>query len=171
MKPSAAALQHLAGIEAPAIDAREFRQGWRVRTRLDVLRDTGRITAGEYQAAVEYRSAWEAARLEVATTAQLMRSPGGGADAHTRMLAAVGAVAKLQAVEASIGRFAADLCRACIVRDLPWVEVARITGRNRETVRDWTVLAIRALARAWSGPRRRLAPRPVTDSGQRVARL
>jgi hypothetical protein len=86
----------------------------------------------------------------VAAVAQLTRAGSGGvSDPHARQLASIASVAKLQAVEAAIGTLAADLCRACIVRDMPWAETARLTHRDPHTVRDWTVLAIRALARAW----------------------
>jgi hypothetical protein len=154
MKPSPEFLQHHA-VEAPAVNARSFRQGWRVRSRLEVLHRTGRLTAGQLQAAVEYRAAWELARLEAAATMPLLRAGGGGStDQHARLWAGIATVAKLEAVESAIGGMRADLCRACIVHDMPWAELARRTGRDSHTARRWTVLAIVALARAWSGPRR-----------------
>jgi hypothetical protein len=166
--PPAARRQHVAGIEAPQVDALAFRQGWRVASRLDVLHRTGRLTRGQWLAAVEYREAWERARLEASTTMRLLRGGGGGdSDSHARLLAGIGTVAKLRAVESAIGRFRADLCRACIVHDLPWVELARRLHHDRETVRDWTVLAIVALARAWSAPQRRQRLQVAIDTGQR----
>jgi hypothetical protein len=165
--PTAHRAQHVAGIEAPQVDALAFRQGWRIASRLDVLRRTGRLTPGQWQSAVEYRAAWERARLEASTTMRLMRGGGGDSDSHARLLAGIGTVAKLSAVESAIGRLRADLCRACIVHDLPWAVLARRLHHDRETVRDWTVLAIVALASAWSAPQRRQRLQPHAGAGQR----
>jgi hypothetical protein len=161
--------RHAVAIEAPQVDALAFRQGWRVASRLDLLHRDGRLTAGQWQAAVEYRAAWEGARLEAAATMRLIRGGGGGAGdgGHARLLAGIGTVARLRAVESAIGDWRADLCRACIVHDVPWVALARHLHHDRETVRDWTVGAIRALARAWSAPQRRQRLQVATDTGQR----
>lgn len=140
-------------IEPPRIDARVFRQGWRVRTRLDSLLAARRITPGQWQAAVEYRDAW--ARVLQAGGG----SPGsfrvsGGADRHLRLYGLLDTISRLRAVEASIGRDAARLCIACAVEDRSWASTAATWGRNPETLRDWTAQAVRALARAWAGARR-----------------
>jgi hypothetical protein len=168
MKPSPEFLQHHA-VEAPAVNVRTFRQGWRVHSRLDALRRDGRLTAGQWQAAVEYREAWESARLEAAATMRLIRGGGGGVGdgGHARLLAGIAIVARLRAVESAIGRWRADLCRACIVHDLPWVALGRHLHCDRETARDWTVAAIRTLARAWSAPQRRQRLQMHAHAGQR----
>jgi hypothetical protein len=155
--PTAARRQHALEVEAPRIDAAAFRQGWLVHSRLDALRRDGRLTAGQWQAAVEYRAAWESARLEAAATMRLIRGGGGGVGdgGHARLLAGIAIVAKLRTVEDAIGSFRADLCRACIVHDMPWAVIGRQLRRDPHTVRDWAVWSIRALARAWSGPQRR----------------
>jgi hypothetical protein len=165
--PTARRAQHVAGIEAPQVDALAFRQGWRVASRLDVLHRTGRLTRGQWLAAVEYREAWERARLEASTTMRLLRGGGGDSDSHARLLAGIGTMAKLRAIEDALGQWRADLCRACIVHDLPWAELARRLHHDRETVRNWTVLAIVALARAWSAPQRRQRFQVAIDAGQR----
>ena len=165
--PTAHRARHVAGIEAPQVDARAFRPGWRVQTRLDVLHRDGRLTAGEFQAAVDYREAWERARLEAGSTMRLIRGGGGSsAGIHTRLLAGISTEAKLRAVEDAIGRWRADLCRACIVHDMPWAELARQQNRDPHTVRTWTVAAIQALARAWSSARRRQRLQAHDRAGQ-----
>jgi hypothetical protein len=73
-------------------------------------------------------------------------------------LALLGTVARLRAVETRIGRLAAGLCVACIVEDRSWASIAQQFDRNPETVRDWTALAIRALASVWAGRQHGPAP-------------
>jgi hypothetical protein len=144
--------QHVEAIEAPRVDAAAFRQGWRVHTRLDRLLADDRITPGEWQSAVEYRDAW--ARILGAAGGDLGGARvSGGRDHHDRLLGQLGTLAQLRAVEARIGRLASALCVACIVEDRAWAWVALQCHRNPETVRDWTALAIRALAGAWAGRR------------------
>jgi hypothetical protein len=145
--------QHVEAIEPPRVDATTFRQGWRVRTRLDSLLSDRRITPGQWQAAVEYRDAW--ARVLQAGGG----SPGGlrvsgGADRHHRLLGLLDTITRLRATETWIGRLAASLCFACVVEDRSWASIAATCHRNPETVRDWTVLALRSLAVVWAGGQR-----------------
>jgi hypothetical protein len=137
-------------VEAPRVDERAFRQGWIVRTRLDQLLVDGRITRGEWEAASEYRSTWAIAR-ELASIEPGMIRVAGGSSADAATIARLDAVTKLRIVEVAIGSLAARLLLACLVHDLRWAAIARFVGKNPETVRDWTVLAIRALAVAWVG--------------------
>jgi hypothetical protein len=162
--PSLAYRQHH-DIEAPRVDALAFRQGWRVVTRLDALHRDGRISAGQWQAAVEYRAAWERALTAGGGGAgALVRIGAGGAGdgAASRLAAAVDGISRVRQVHAAIGGHAA-LCFLCIVEDRSWADSGRALGRDPQTVRDWTVLAIAALARAW--PRAAWVPGPVLDSG------
>ena len=149
-------------VEAPQVDERAFRQGWRVRTRLDQLLADERISRSEWQAAIEFRAAWGAA-IEI-TRAGMIGVQGGGSPDNA-MLTRLDAVERLRLVEAAIGGFAASLCRACIAHDLAWAAIGRQCGRNPETVRDWTVLAIRAMAGAWGAPGRRKGRSPLSADG------
>lgn len=152
--PSAARLQHADAIEAPQVDTGAFRQGWRVHTRLDALHRDGRITAGQWQAAVEYRAAHERVSIAAAYagSGELLRVSGGGAGGGTdgRLAGVADTMKRLRKTDAAIGRFDAALCSACILVDRPWAEIARVIGHNPETIRDWTARAIGRLAAAWS---------------------
>jgi len=141
-------------IEAPAVDARSFRQGWRVRSRLDQLLLDGRISRGEWQAANEFRTSWAYA-LQIGSLGALRWGRTGGVgDPHKRALDLLDAVERLQAVEEVIGSLASQLVFECVVRDAPWARTAAAYHRDPETIRDWTSLAIKALAVAWAGRRR-----------------
>jgi hypothetical protein len=160
--PLAERAQHAIEIEPPRVDASSFRQGWRVRTRLDGLRVAGRISGDVWQAAVEYRAAYD--RWQASGGGELAGRISGGADAHDRLLGLVETLAALSAVERRIGRFATALCVACVVEDLSWPEIGRRCGRSHHTAEAWTVAALRALALAWAT--RRGAGRPVVRRGR-----
>ena len=146
--PSADRLRHAEAIEPPRIDWRAFRQGWRVVSRIDRLLADRRIDAGTWQAAVEYRAAWEALRRSSAGTAPAVRLAGrggtSGAEAST-----LDRAARIRAVEATIGREAAALCHACAVEDLSWRTLGVRLGVRDVTAQARTVIALRALATAW----------------------
>ena len=153
MKPTPQFRRHHA-VEAPAVDGNTFRPGWRVSTRLDGLFAAHLITAGEWQAASEYRDAWERV-LAMARTASLTAAAGGGGgDAHAPIVAACDAVERLRLVAVQIGHAADLLVFRCAVEDRPWAWSARQLRRDPHTVRTWTVAAIGALAPAWHGWRR-----------------
>jgi hypothetical protein len=153
--PGAARLRHVEGVDAPRVDASTFRQGWRVRTRLDALLADGRIDAATWQAAVEYRDAWARVLQAVGGSPQGFRVSGAGADVHYRLLGLLDTLTRLRAVEEALGSVAAPLCFRCVVEDRSWATTALLCHRHPETVRDWTALALRALAVAWAGRRRR----------------
>jgi len=136
-------------VEAPRVDERAFRQGWIVRTRLDQLLADARITRGEYQIAIEYRQTWAIAR-ELAAIEPGMIRVAGSSSADDATIARLDAVTKLRIVEDAIGSLAARLLLASLVHDLAWAAIARYLRKDPQTVRDWTVLAIHALARAWA---------------------
>jgi hypothetical protein len=150
--PTADLGQHFEAIDPPRVDAVSFRQGWRVRTRLDALLASHRITSGHWQAAVEYRDAW--GRVLQAGGG----SPGacrfsGGTDPHHRVLGLLATVTRLRVVHTTIGADFATLCFACAVEDRSWASIAAARRRNPETERDRAVRALRALAFAWAGTR------------------
>jgi hypothetical protein len=146
-KPTKEFTRHF-DVEEPRVDERAFRQGWNVRSRLDALLTDRRITRGEWQSASEYRQAWEIAR-ETSAPAEGRASVDHAGSGEAGLLAKLAAARKLREVEAVIGALATRLVVASVVHDLAWAVIARKLDRNPETVRDWTVLAIRALDRAW----------------------
>jgi hypothetical protein len=145
-------------VEDPRVDGRTFRQAWLVRTRLDQLRADGRITPAEWHAAADYRATWATARELVGIEPGMVRIAGSSTPDEA-MIARLDAVTKLRTVEDAIGTTAARLLVASVVHDLAWATIARHCRKDPHTVRDWTVLAIRALARAWEGATRRPAVR------------
>jgi hypothetical protein len=159
VKPSPEFQRHH-DIEPPRIDGVAFRPGWRVRSRLDVLRASGMITAAEWLAASEFRNAWERAHMGASST--IAAQPGGGgADPHGRLIAGLGAMGRLRDAERAIGLTATALVHACAVADRPWAEMARAYQCDPHTVRAWTIRAIHALADAWAGAGADAGPRPV----------
>jgi len=144
-------LRHHHDVDAPQVDAHAFRQGWRIRTRLDALLADRRITPAEWQAAVEYR--------DLAATARGIRTLGLLGRLHTASDREAGVIARLdaetrvRASERRIGRLATALIVACVVEDLSWREIARRIGRTHETARNWTTLAVRALGAVWTDVR------------------
>jgi hypothetical protein len=142
-------------VDPPRIDVRSFRPGWRVRSRLDVLYRDGRLTPGELQAAVEYRATWERVLAVGRGSGMNFDRGGSGSGSRDPLAGIVDSVERLRRVEGRIGPVAAQLCHCCAVLDLPWAQLARVTGRDPHTVRDWAVLALRALAVAWTSPTRR----------------
>lgn len=151
--PSDDRAQHVEAIDPPRVDATAFRQGWRVRTRLDTLLADHRITPDQWQAAVAYRDAWDRV-LSAGGGSSGGNRVSGGSGQHDRLLGLVGTISRLRAVETAIGEPAAPLCFACAVEDRSWASIAAIHRRNPETVRDWTARALRALASAWAASRR-----------------
>jgi len=135
-------------VEAPRIDATAFRQGWRVRSRLDALYGDGRISAAEFQAAIEYRNAWEV--LARSGSSEVAVRSSGYPNPHSRMLALCDASTRIRETDAALGSLAASLCHAVIVEDRTWAEVGRRWHRDPQTVRQWSVQAIASLALAWS---------------------
>jgi hypothetical protein len=158
-QPSDAYRQHHHDIEAPRVDARAFRQGWRVTTRLDALLDDGRITPGEWQAASEYRAAHDA--MTSAGHGAGSSTAGGGRDAR------LDRTARIRAVNAAIGPEAAALCHACAVLDLSWRALGARLGVRDVTAMGRAVDALRALARAW---RRAWTERGTTTATGRTGR-
>lgn len=136
-------------VEAPRVDERAFRQGWIIRTRLDQLLNDERITRGEYQSATEFRAAWISARELRGPEGGMIRV-AGARDRDAATIARLEAARRVRVVEHSLGRLAFALVTACVIEDLSWASIAKYCHRNPETIRDWTVSAIRGLARAWA---------------------
>ncbi|HYM25288.1 MAG TPA: hypothetical protein VEU08_18855, partial [Vicinamibacterales bacterium] len=106
--PSLAYRQHH-DVEAPRVDTRAFRQGWRVVTRLDGLLAAGLIAPGVWQAGAEYRAAWEALRRTSTGGGSSLRDgfgPGAG------RAGALDRAARVRAAESALSPGHAALSRA-----------------------------------------------------------
>jgi hypothetical protein len=160
-------------VDDPRIDGSSFRPGFRVRSRLDQLLLDRRIARGEWEAAIEFRNAWgHALRIGSLGAIRYGRTYGSG-DPHKRALDVLDSIERLRTVELLIGDLASTLCFLCVVQDQAWATTARLSKRDPETIRDWTALAIRALAAAWGRTGRREGSSDeahlVRKRGRRVA--
>jgi hypothetical protein len=161
MKPTAELRRHV-DVEPPQVDATAFRPGWLVSTRIDQLLAAKRINRAQWQAAIEFRVTWGISREPKSSGLQLVRSQGASRD--DAMLARLRAETIVRNVTATIGPLATALVVACVIEDLAWAAIARKLGRNPETVRDWTVLSLRALCGAWEGATSLPRGRPAIPS-------
>ena len=172
-EPSALYRQHF-DVEAPRVDAGAFRQGWRVRSRLDVLLDEGAVGNEAYEAARLFRRAWEIAFSE-RTPAMLMsfsaRSVGRAGAGPVNRLAAV---SWLRRIAAALGPFDCRLLEQCVVLDLAWTAIGRQHQVADTTARRWTIAALRRLGElsAADRPARQpdAAPAPAGDRGAATER-
>lgn len=144
MKPTAEFCQHHE-VSASAIDAREFRQGWRVKTRLDQLLLAGAIEPAEWMAAIAYRRLYERAFRNLWPNRSLdFRVAGGWRD---RSIAAqLDALAAQRQLRQRLGPLSCRLIEACVLEDLSWAAIARqLGGMDPKTARTRTIAARRML--------------------------
>ncbi|HEY2533942.1 MAG TPA: hypothetical protein VGJ20_39480 [Xanthobacteraceae bacterium] len=144
-EPNAYFRQHHA-VEAPAIDALQFRPFWRVRSRLDQLLIDGAISVPEWRAGQVFRNLAE--RIISATwRSQWVDRVHVPATNFDRGLAArADAFKQLAAIHAAMGGFAVNLLEAHIVNDERWKDMGGRLGVHPRTARQWTIAAVRALA-------------------------
>jgi hypothetical protein len=146
MQPTAELARHHE-IEAPRIDGREFRQAWRIATRLDRLRRETAISELEYFCAVAVRLLTERSAGDAHDAWPLI-----GARQHYRgafagpSLTVLDAIAALKRIRRRIGGSAFDLVVACAVDDFSWARVGRQLNIDPKTARTRTIAAIKALA-------------------------
>jgi hypothetical protein len=141
--PSEAYRQHH-DVTAPQVDARAFRQGWRVRSRLDVLLDEDAIEPRDYEAAATFRRDWEIAFSNRAPALMTFRSPSIGR-VGAGPVDRLAALARLRRVADALGPFDCKLLEQCCVLDLAWVAIGRTHQVADTTARRWTIAALRRL--------------------------
>jgi hypothetical protein len=139
-------------VRPPQVDAKVFRQGWQVRTRLDSLLADRLIDHEQWQAARTYRTAWERV-LALPGAWAGTRGPGGSGDAHGRMTGLVGVLAVLRRAERSMGPHSTLLCRLCVVEDRSWRGIGDRLGVCHHTARTWAAAAVVVLASVMEAPR------------------
>jgi hypothetical protein len=145
--PSRAYRRHHA-VEAPEVDARAFRQGWRVSTRLDRMLAARQIDGGVWQAAADYRAAWEAA-LALRSGVSASRVTGNGGDREAAMLTRMSHASRLRWVDGQLGHLASWLVFACVVEDQSWHRMGRRLGVRNTTAQTWTIAALRLMTALW----------------------
>jgi|SRR5580692_4052144 hypothetical protein len=142
-QPSDAYRQHH-DVAAPRIDAKSFRQGWRIVTRLDVLFDEGAIDGATYEAGAAFGRDWEVGlnqRSPLMSFGRRGGAPGSGAIDRLKVLA------RLRRIAAALGPFDTRLLQECIILDQPWTVTGREHGVADTTARRWTIAALGRLAK------------------------
>lgn len=142
-------------VRAPQVDARSFRQGWRVHTRLDGLLDDRLIEPCHWQAACTYRTAWDRTLAVPGAWAAwaASRTSGGTGDAHSRLAALVRIQGVLRWVEEAMEAREVTLCRLCVVEDRSWRSIGGLLHISHHTARRWAASAIVVLAARMEAPR------------------
>jgi hypothetical protein len=149
--PSEDRTRQAEAIDPPRVDARVFRQGWRIRTRLDALHIAGLISAGEWQTGHDFRAACDRVRGVGERAAPDIRAGSGGRPdgAHGAMLSMVATQSRLNAVEAQLGPLFSRLCVWCCVHDVSWAHLGRVVHVDAKTARSYTVMALHRLGFVW----------------------
>jgi hypothetical protein len=137
--PSEAYRQHH-DVAAPQVDARAFRQGWRVSTRLEALLDEGAIEPIDFEAALAFRRDWDAANGVRGRS--LMTFGGGGRGRDSSAVDRLGALARLRRIAEALGAFDVRLIEQCAVLDQSWALTGRQHAVADTTARRWTILAL-----------------------------
>jgi hypothetical protein len=132
-------------VEAPVIDEREFRPAWRVKTKLMLLVECGRIDRRQLEAAMAFKgwcevigrqrtSAWLAVRVDGG------RRPEGLVSEHQ-----IDAARRLAGVTTALRGERIRLLHWALVDDLPWTELGKRIGLSSRTTTCRVVEAIAAL--------------------------
>lgn len=142
--PSPFFRQHHA-VEAPLIDNRNFRQAFRVLTKLDQLLFDGAITKPVWRAGTLFRVTAEIVISEDYPNSSMMYNEHGGERDHTQNHR-LDARKRLRVVRAALSDRDHRLLWQHVVEDLNWSEIARRRNVHPKTVRRWTIAALNRLA-------------------------
>lgn len=135
--------QHHA-VEAPRIDRASFRTAWRVKTRLDQLREDGIIEPHEWAMAVRLRDAVETVARQGIRAAPTEYLPSG---AKPNFGIAASASNFCRAIKEHLGPVGYAILTACVVDDLAWAELGRRMKLDPRTARAHTVVLIKMLGK------------------------
>jgi hypothetical protein len=139
-------------VDEPAINAREFRPGWRRKSPLLCLLQTGRIGPDELQAGLLFRS-WCEAVGHMHTQKYVTRinqAPQPAARTQRELTAAY----MLKTAGAALGAKRIKLLVWSAADDLSWVTIGKKLGCHRDTAAKWAAEALAELAR-WRASRGR----------------
>ena len=143
-------------VTAPQVDTSAFRQGWRVATRLDSLLETGRIDRECWDAAQQWRR-WAEVITPCKTQAWSVHVDRSLVPNDAAVLHKVAAAAKLRAVAQALGPLRTKILESVVVKDLPWLELARTMRVSDKTAVAHAIEALEALG-DWYGGRTVAAP-------------
>jgi hypothetical protein len=152
VSPSEFFRQHFAVVEAPAVDAKNFRTAWSIRTRLGGLFVDGLISRRELQVACWYRQSYERAFCtDLRSSFRLMDMPARTQSnwaqrqtPHQRQLEAAEFIAH---VRRELGATVGGILDACVIADMPWCELGRRLGRDAKTAKRMGIEVVKLLAR------------------------
>lgn len=143
--PSPFFLQHVEGVEAPAVDDHHFRTAWRKLTRLHGLLIAQWITDAEFRAAVAFRDLHDTTRPGGHSALAVLISTGIRPAPAELIDFRIDAANRLRVIEAWLGRPAYRLLVLLIAEDTPWITIARWYDLDERTAKKRVVDAIRRL--------------------------
>jgi DNA-directed RNA polymerase specialized sigma24 family protein len=144
-------------VEIPKVDQAAFRQGWRVRTRLNWLLETGKITDEAWDIArVWHRWCAVIGRVRVQEWTERVDVSLSGYDPH---LSRVTAATKLREATGALGQRRILCLELTVLDDLAWAQVAYRLGVSEKTAMLRVAEALEALADWRAG--RVIKPAPV----------
>jgi hypothetical protein len=150
-------------VERPQVDSTAFRQGWRVRTRLDGLLEAGRIDRKAWDAACLWRR-WVERTTPLPAQAWDVRVDRSLVPNDAAALARVQTAARLRGVADALGPLRTRLLELSVRDDRSWREIGDRLRMDAKTARIWVAAAIAALAAF-------LAGEPVPDPPRLRARI
>jgi hypothetical protein len=109
---------------------------------------TGLIDGGVWQAAADYRTAWEAA-LALRSGVKAGRATGYRGDREAAMLTRMAHATRLRWVDGQLGQLASWLVFACVIEDQSWHRIGRRLGVRNTTAQTWTIAALRLMTALW----------------------
>jgi hypothetical protein len=135
-------------VEAPAVDQREYRPGWRIKSPLDGLLAAKLITPRQWRAAVAFRAAYERAMkgaVQVGRWGAVYVDPHCRQPRPERSEAELDATGLVRGAEAALGALY-PLVVWLAVDGLTWRDFADRLDVDPRTARRWCAAAIAALA-------------------------
>jgi len=131
-------------VEPPAIGAREFRPGWRVRNHLSALLKGGTISVEAFVAGTQWRQwAEQVGHMQVQSWNRAVDRTLRSAAPSAGELRAAQA---LKEAAAALGRRKVNLLTLALVDARTWTEIGARLGLHRHTVKEQTAEALEALA-------------------------
>jgi hypothetical protein len=147
-------------VEAPAIDEREFRPAWRVKTKLMLLLECDRIDRRQLEAATAFKGWCEAIGRQRTSTWLAVRVDSGRRPDGLITTNQIDAAGRLADATRTLGRERIRLLHWSLIDDLPWIEIGKRIGLHQRTAIVRVVEAIAALALWRAGEP--VPPAPVT---------
>jgi hypothetical protein len=147
---------HSPGILGPEISDRMFRQGWRIRDKLQELVGDRLISPGAWLAASQHRDAHALAfsggvgsHLDAVGAGRRPKGAGKNAALLEHSEAQLDAARRLRAGDRALGPTIVAILRAFVLENLRYCALANRFGTTGKTMKKWVVEIIRALAEIW----------------------